>query len=203
MRIKICGITHLDDALNACELGAFALGFNFFRNSPRYIDPEQANLIISQLPPTVLTVGIFINEPLNHLLRLQQQIGLSLLQVYENFHCTLEQKKAMMLAIQPKDFTQLPSLPILQDYALTLIDAPQDASCLMGGTGRLANWEVASYLAKHTSLVLAGGIGIHNMQAAITQVKPFALDICSGSESAPGKKDLHKMREIFKQAKEQ
>ncbi len=200
MRIKICGITNLDDALAACELGAFALGFNFFRGSPRYIEPEKANLIITQLPPTVLTVGIFINEPLADLELWQQQIGLSLLQVYENFACTPAQKKAMMITIQPKDFTQLPPLALLQEYAFTLIDAPQDASCLLGGTGRLANWELAHYLSKHTKLILAGGIGAHNLQAVVQQVNPFALDICSGAESSPGKKDLHKMREIFKQA---
>ena len=201
MHIKICGITNLEDALAAYDAGAWALGFNFYPASPRYITPETAAEIISQLPPTLITMGIFINQPLTEILSLKQKIGLSMLQVYEHYSCSAEQKHDMVIVTQPKNTRELPELDSLQDYAMTLLDAPRDDSCLMGGTGRTANWEVARSLARKVKLILAGGITPANAVAAIRQVQPFALDLCSSIESSPGKKDLTLMRQLFERVK--
>lgn len=201
MHIKICGITNLEDALAAYQAGAWALGFNFYPASPRYITPEAATEIIKQLPPTLTTMGIFINQPLDEILSLKEQIGLSLLQVYEDYTCATHLKQEMVLVTRPQNTRELPELAPLKDYSMVLIDAPADASCLMGGTGRKANWEVARSLARRLKLILAGGINPDNAVAAIRQVHPFALDICSSIESSPGKKDLNLMRQLFERIK--
>jgi phosphoribosylanthranilate isomerase len=201
MHVKICGITNLGDALAACELGAWALGFNFYPDSPRYITPEAAQSIIAQLPPSVLTMGIFINQPLDTILDLKDQINLSFLQVYENYACPLALKQGMILVVQPKHLTDLPPTEVLQEYSMVLIDAPLDASCLLGGSGNQANWEVAKLLAPEVKLILAGGITPSNVKNAIEEVHPFAIDVCSGSEESPGKKDLIKMQSLFKKVR--
>ncbi|HVV68289.1 MAG TPA: phosphoribosylanthranilate isomerase [Gammaproteobacteria bacterium] len=201
MHIKICGITNLEDALAAYHAGAWALGFNFYPPSPRYITKEAAAEIIKQLPPTLITMGIFINQPLDEILSLKQQIGLTLLQVYEDYSCSAQLKQEMVLVTRPENTHELPELGPLKDYSMILIDAPKDTSCLMGGTGRKANWEVARSLAQRVKLILAGGINPDNAVAAIQQVQPFALDICSGIESSPGKKNLNLMRQLFEKVK--
>jgi phosphoribosylanthranilate isomerase len=199
MKLKICGITNLEDAQAAYHAGAWALGFNFYPPSPRYITPQAATEIIRQLPPTLITIGIFIEQPLTEILKLKQQLGLSFLQIYEDFSCTAEQKQEMILVTQPQNLSELPPLPVLKEYAMVLIDAPQDASCIMGGTGRSANWELAETLARQVKLILAGGIHPGNIIQAIEQVRPYAIDICSRIESAPGKKDLALLQQLFDQ----
>ncbi len=201
MRIKICGITRLDDALAACDAGVWALGFNFYSESPRYITPQAADAIIKQLPPDIITMGIFINQPLTEILYLKQALGLSLIQIYENYPCSMQQKQGMVLVTQAANAEETPPMTVLQDYAMTLIDAPHDTSCLRGGTGRVANWEVAAQLARQVKLILAGGINPSNVIAAIEQINPFALDICSGVESSPGKKDIALMQQLFNRVK--
>lgn len=200
MRIKICGITQVEDALMAYKLEAWAVGFNFYPKSPRYIEPQAAHKIIAQLPETLLPIGIFINQPLEEILEQKQRLGLSLLQVYENFSCAEEIKKSMVLVIQPKDFPDLPPIEILRQYAMVLIDAPIDSSGLKGGTGKLANWTIAQQLTKEVKLILAGGLNLNNVLPAITQVKPYALDLCSSIEQTAGKKDINAMRAFFEKA---
>lgn len=199
MRTKVCGITSLHDAELAVLGGAWALGFNFYRKSPRYITPGQAAAIIKKLPRHVLKAGIFIEEGLDEMLEIKQETGIDLLQVYRNHPASAGLKRHMILGLQAASKEDLPSLAQLKEYGYVLLDAPKNAEGLTGGTGRTANWNLAQELASDVNLLLAGGIGISNVVAA-AHVRPFAIDLCSGIEKSPGTKDIQKLEKFLKLA---
>lgn len=195
MRIKICGITNLEDARAAVDLGADALGF-VFAESERRISPEKARDITNQLPPFVAKVGVFVNAPLTHLRRIRDYCGLDAVQLHGEEDADYIQAlgpgviKALRLNGKPLD--ELP------DAAL-LLDAydPQ----LRGGTGKLCDWSAAKELAKTRLVILAGGLGPDNVAQAIEQVKPYAVDVSSGVEIEPGRKDHDKIASFIKNAR--
>lgn len=196
MRAKICGVTQLSDAKAAIAHGAWALGFNFYLKSPRFIAPVAAKDIIQQLPASVLKVGVVIDHPGNDLEALMTSTGVDLLQVYEDQPVPDSLKQRMILALQIDNMNELPAAEILNQYGYLLLDAPKLQDGLMGGTGRLSNWECAAQLAKQYRLLLAGGLHPQNIQAAIKAVRPYAVDVASGVQSSPGKVD-HKLLEQF------
>ncbi len=188
VKVKICGITNPEDALMAVEAGADALGFVFFPGSPRYISPEQAEVIIRCLPPFVQTVGLFINEEPATVNRIADQCGLDLVQLHgeETPDYCVAIKRRIIKAFRVKDAS---SLDGMADYrvAACLLDAWSPAA--HGGTGVTFNWDIAARAAASQTIILAGGLTPENVAGAIATVKPYAVDVSSGVESAPGKKD--------------
>jgi len=189
VKVKICGITNLDDALMAVEAGADALGFVFFRGSSRYISSAQAADIIRCLPPFVQTVGLFVNGELATVNSIADQCGLDVVQLHGEEspdYCTAV-KRRIIKAFRVKDASVLNEMANYS-VAACLLDAWSPTA--HGGTGTTFNWELAARAtATSSSIILAGGLTPENVAAAVTAVKPYAVDVSSGVESAPGKKD--------------
>jgi phosphoribosylanthranilate isomerase len=197
-RVKICGITELEDARLAVELGASALGFNFYPPSPRYLAPAAAAEIIRQLPPLVLPVGVFADETdAEHVAALAREAHVAAVQLHgPRFfaaNCRLRYLPVIR-AVAVQDGFKLEELAALRASAL-LLDAfdPQ----LIGGTGKTIDWSLAREAKRFGAVILAGGLTPGNVAQAIREVRPFAVDVASGVESAPGKKDAAKLRAFF------
>lgn len=195
--IKICGITNVEDALHAAACGADALGFIFCEKSPRCITPEKAERIISTLPKTVARVGVFVNEAPEEILAIREACGLDRIQLHGDEtpdYCRRFPKSTLIKALSVR---RGESIPPLAEYPVGafLIDAADGKR--RGGTGKEADWELAARIAKNYSLILAGGLSEANIERAMTQVAPRAVDINSGVEASPGRKDHEKVRRII------
>lgn len=202
MKVKICGITTPEDALTAVEAGADALGFVFYKESPRHIFPEEAARIINLLPPFVQTVGLFVNEAPETVNQVSRICRLGLVQLHgdetPDYCRRIEQR--VMKAFQIRSLT---CLDPIANYRLSgcLLDA-YSPTCY-GGTGTSFNWEIASEAVQRGHrIVLAGGLTPDNVADAISQVRPYGVDVSSGVESSPGKKNAVKMQEFIRNAKE-
>ena len=187
MRAKICGITNLDDACYAVQCGAWALGFNFYSKSPRWIEPNAAASIIRQLPSNVLKVGIVVDTNHVELETFMTDVGLDLIQVYQPMNVSLSLKQRMILCVHAAVEEDLPSHDVLSEYGYVLLDAPKLADGLLGGTGRLSHWTLAATLAQRYRLLLAGGLTPSNVQTAIQTVQPYAVDVASGVQCTPAR----------------
>ena len=188
VRVKICGITNPEDARMAVEAGADALGFVLFRGSPRCISPDQAAAIIHSLPPFVQTVGLFVNEEPATVNSVADQCGLDLVQLHGEEspdYCTAVNRR-IIKAFRVKDASTLDAMTSYR-VAACLLDAWSPAA--RGGTGTTFNWEIAARAAASHSIILAGGLTPDNVAGAVATVHPYAVDVSSGVESAPGKKD--------------
>src|SRR6185295_7176470 len=196
--VKVCGITNLDDALAAVDAGADALGFNFYRPSPRYLAPQIAQSIIDQLPekfPNVLTVGVFVNGSLEAVREIADVAGVSALQLHGNEspeYCEALKGRYLIKAFSTsQDF--VPEKVMDYEVQAIMLDAANEDA--FGGTGKLSNWSVARETrALVRRLFLAGGLSAENVADAINQVNPYAVDACSRLESAPGRKDQSRVR---------
>jgi phosphoribosylanthranilate isomerase len=200
IRVKICGITNLDDALAAIDAGADALGFVFFEKSPRHVNPMQASAIIAKLPPFVQTVGLFVNEEAELVNWTADFCGLDIVQLHgdeEPEYCP-EIRRRVIKAFRVKDAASLVSLR-RYNVAGILLDAWSPAA--PGGTGETFNWDLAREAAAGGRLILAGGLTPDNVRQAVEQVLPYSVDVSSGVEAAPGKKDSEKVREFIRNAK--
>jgi phosphoribosylanthranilate isomerase len=201
VRVKICGITNPADAVVAVEAGADALGFNFYDRSPRFIPTKVAAEISRALPPFTLRVGVFVNPSEELVLRAIGECGLSLLQFHGDEppdFCT-QFGLMSMKAFRMRDAGSLKELPEYRTDAW-LLDAY--ASDALGGTGERFNWDLATEVQKLGKPVfLAGGLTPENVAEAIRKVNPFGVDVSSGVESSPGKKDHAKVRAFIKAAK--
>ncbi len=194
VKVKICGITNLEDALAAIAAGADALGFVFHPLSPRHVSPELAAEIIRSLPPFVQTVGLFVDQNLPLLNATADQCGLDLIQLHGEEtpeYCQAVQRRVIK-AFRVKDSSTLDSL-LRYHVSGYLLDAWSPAA--HGGTGQTFNWEIAAEAVKRGQrIILAGGLTPENVSEAITQVGPYAVDVSSGVESAPGRKDSDRIR---------
>jgi phosphoribosylanthranilate isomerase len=193
VRVKICGITNPEDALMAVEAGADALGFVFFRGSPRFISPEQAAAIIRRLPPFVQMVGLFVNEEPATVNTVADQCGLDLVQLHgeESPDYCAAVKRRVIKAFRVKEAFTLEDITNYR-VAACLLDAWSPAA--HGGTGTTFNWDIAARAAASHRIILAGGLTPDNVVEAIATVNPYAVDVSSGVESAPGKKDATLIR---------
>jgi len=196
VRIKICGITNLEDALMAVEAGADALGFVFFQGSPRCISPENAEAIIRCLPPFVQTVGLFVNEELATVNAVADRCGLDIVQLHGEEspdYCGAVTRRVIK-AFRVKDAA---TLDAMTDYRVAgcLLDAWSPAA--HGETGTTFNWDIAA-AAESRTIILAGGLTPENVAEAVTTVHPYAVDVSSGVESAPGKKDAGLVRRFIR-----
>lgn len=197
MKTKICGITNIKDANLAIELGAWALGFNFYQKSPRFLRTEHAEEIIKGLSKNVIKVGLFVDQSYKEVEEVMENLGLDLAQVYQNYDCDRVYKKNMIFVVQPVSEEELPPLHVLKEYGYVLIDAPRGKSDIYGGSGKLANWDLASQLSKEVRLILAGGLNSENIKNAIEEVQPWGVDVCSSIESSPGVKDSLLLKQFF------
>jgi phosphoribosylanthranilate isomerase len=199
-RVKICGITRWEDAQLAVELGAAALGFNFYPPSPRYIDPLTARAIVLKLPPLITAVGIFADESDGeHVAQLANESQVTVVQLHGPQFPPLDGPLAKFRHIRSvavREGFQPSSLRGLAGDAF-LLDA-FDAK-LPGGTGKRFNWALAREASRFGTIFLAGGLTPENVGQAIREVRPFAVDVASGVETAPGLKDAGKLRAFFRE----
>lgn len=200
IKIKICGITNLEDALDAIELGADYLGFNFYPDSPRYIEPKKAAYIFDEIPFSVSRVGVFVNEEASKVIDLSTELNLDLLQFHgdETPEYCSEFARPVIRVFRPQSEIDLEKIRSY-DVDYLLVDAYVKNS--FGGTGVISNWDLARSAAEHRPLFLAGGLTADNVEIAIASVSPFAVDVASGVEESPGKKDYRKMEEFIKKAR--
>jgi phosphoribosylanthranilate isomerase len=197
VKLKVCGITSLEDARAAIDCGAEYLGFNFYAKSPRYIAPISARAVIERLPDGIISVGVFVNQSRpEDVIEILRASGVRMAQLHGDEspdYCASVGAERVIKALRINDeFDARRAL----DYpaAAILLDA-YDAK-LYGGTGKTTNWEIARETAKLTRIFLAGGLSPDNIVEAIRAVEPFAVDVNSGVESAPGRKDANKLRRL-------
>jgi phosphoribosylanthranilate isomerase len=195
IQVKICGITNLEDALCAASNGAAAVGFIFYRPSPRYIAPQSASEIIDRLPPDLVKVGVFVNERTTTVQEIFNDCRLDMVQLHGDEspeYCRAFPARQTIKALALENDGDLKKAAAF-DVSAILVDSRHAG--LYGGTGKTANWEMASQILQ--PLVLSGGIKEKNVLDAVQKVHPAALDIGSGVESSPGKKDPAKIRRIM------
>ena len=199
MKIKICGITNKEDALHAVSLGVDAIGFIFYKNSPRYISPEVAEEISMFLPPFVQTVGVFVNETEAAIEAIVQKCGLDVIQLHgeETPKLCMGLSCRVIKAIRVKELEDLDIIPSYHGLvSAILLDYKDDVQ--RGGTGKSFDWGLALRAKEYDiPLVLSGGINEGNIQKAVQLVNPYAIDLSSGVELEPGKKDYNKMESII------
>lgn len=197
-RVKICGITRLEDALAAVELGADALGFVFHKPSPRFIEPEKAGEIISGIPRLVTTVGVFVDYPAGELRRIVAAIGLDRAQLSgdETPDYCRNLGNSYIKAFRLSSAADLEKIREYDTGGDILLDSYVKG--VPGGTGATFDWEWAAMARSHGRVILAGGLKPENVGEAIRVAAPYAVDVSSGVESAPGVKDYGKLQEFFK-----
>jgi phosphoribosylanthranilate isomerase len=189
MMVKICGIATQEDALAAVQAGAQAIGFNFYRDSPRYIAPTGAALIAEKLPADVIKVGVFVDETDEAIARIGIQVGLDVAQLYgATSSSTLRVWRAWPVA-EGSDLSHVED-PVAEAF---LLDGFTRG--LYGGTGTTFPWALARDLNK--KIIIAGGLDESNVEQAIEESRPWGVDACSRIEASPGKKDHGKMRRFI------
>ena len=196
VKVKVCGITNAEDAGAAVEAGADALGFIFYQKSPRYVVPAVAARIIADLPPLIMAVGVFVNEELATVRSIMDACGLGLAQLHgdENASYCHDLSRPAMKALRLRDRTSLLTVAEYQGRGGVrgfVLDRFSEAA--YGGTGQVTDWGLAAEIAKSTRVLLAGGLTPDNVTEAIRTVRPYGVDVSSGVESAPGKKDHAKI----------
>ncbi len=216
MKVKICGITNLADALCACEAGADLLGFVFYPPSSRYLPPAEARHIIQELqtqnswqPGRIRTVGLCVNLPPAELAQTALQAGVELLQLYGTYQPVALQHLPVpcFKSIRPADHAT--ALAEARQFApmepaagpQLLVDAYEKGA--WGGTGKQADWDFARHLCSlHDRILLAGGLTPANVGTAVRQVRPWGVDVSSGVEAGPGRKDHDAVRAFIANAKQ-
>jgi phosphoribosylanthranilate isomerase len=196
-RVKICGITEFEDARDAVLLGADAIGLNFYPNSPRYVEASKASKIIEKLPPFVTFVGIFVNHPdPTNLEDFALSLGLHAVQLHGNEtpdYCSMIQRVKVIKALRVDANFRV---DVLRNYGngTFLLDACSPA---IGGSGKTFDWNLVYGANAFGSIVIAGGLTVENVPEVINTLHPFGVDVASGVESRPGKKDYEKMRRFI------
>jgi phosphoribosylanthranilate isomerase len=213
--VKICGITRSQDAELAAGLGASGLGFVFWPDSPRYITPELAKSIASNVPGTVLKVGVFVEQPVEEVAGIMDEVGLDVAQLHG--HESPEYCRQLTVRLKPGTTeTQIPvvsasrrtifkAISMSGNGSVNLADFAPDVVLLVdahdpvrfGGTGKTVNWDSAREIAATRPTILAGGLNAANIKLAIRSVRPYGVDVSSGVESAPGVKDPNRLRTFF------
>ncbi len=204
MKIKICGITNQEDAQMAVDAGADALGFLMYAKSPRCIEPAAAKRIIASLPPFVLPVGVFVNEDAATVRNLMDDCGFALAQLHGDETAVYCQNlgRPSLKALRLKDRSTFLALAEFQGRANVrgfVVDAFSEQA--YGGTGRTVDWNLAAEAARAAPVLLAGGLTPDNVGAAVNAVRPYGVDVSSGVEACPGKKDPAKVRAFIRAAR--
>jgi len=191
MLVKVCGITRLEDAAASVDAGAGAIGFVFWPDSPRFVDPYRARAIAATLPPFVTAVVLFVNQALSHVNAVAALVRLGAVQLHGD---------------ETPSFAAGVSAPVIRALPVGAAAAWPDGTTLLldahdpvkrGGTGRTIDWTAAADLAARRRVLLAGGLTPDNVADAIARVRPFGIDVSSGVERAPGIKDHQRLRALF------
>jgi len=204
-RVKICGITNLADAELACGLGAWALGMIFYEGSPRRCSHAQAQLIAASLRRRVELCGVFVNASLPQIVDASEELGLTLIQLHGDegpSFCAEVRRRSGARVIKAAQVSGSGDVRDLERYHVDfhLLDAHAKASArrgLRGGTGETFDWELLRARRSKVPLILSGGLHAENVAAAVHATHPYAVDSASGTESAPGRKDPHRLRAFF------
>jgi phosphoribosylanthranilate isomerase len=198
MLVKICGITRLEDAALAADLGASAIGFVFWPPSPRFVDPSRAGRVTRALASRMTFVGVFVNQPAEEVSRIADVAGLDQVQLHGTEspdycgHMRHPVIKAVCLGHGP-DSALVTRFP----RAVTLLLDAHDP-IRHGGTGQTVNWQRAAVVARERPVILSGGLRAENVASAIRTVRPLGIDVSSGVESQPGVKDPERLRRFIK-----
>jgi phosphoribosylanthranilate isomerase len=199
MFVKICGITRLTDALYAVEQGATALGFIFWPRSPRAIGPERAAEIVAELPSSITTFGVFVNEPIEGIRAMVAKTGITAVQLHGDeppaYADALEWP--LIRAVDADDVED--ACGAWSEQTLLLLDTIDPVR--RGGTGVPVDWTLAAGVARRRRIVLAGGLTADSVSTAIHAVRPYGVDVSSGVESSPGVKDFGKVARFISNAR--
>ena len=197
VKVKICGVRRLEDAVLASTLGASAIGFVFWPESPRFVDPYRAKRIASALPPFVATVGVFVNQRAEHVSSVARLLNLAAIQLHgdEDPAPFIRTGYRVIKSLAVTAAFDAEAVGHIPPAVTILLDAHDPVR--RGGTGHTIAWRVAARVAATRRTILSGGVSPANVRAAVEQVRPYAIDVSSGVESAPGVKDPHKLRALF------
>jgi phosphoribosylanthranilate isomerase len=207
-KVKICGITNLEDAERACEYGADALGFNFYERSLRYISPRKARLIIDKLPSFVQTVGIFVEDTPKEINAIAEYVGITMVQVHSELSIkdTLKIMPRAMKTFRVKSDFDVTDVKWFYDrtgIGTFLFDAYHEK--LLGGTGKQMSLaqakKICSTVEKFAYPIIAGGLNETNVSQFVAACKPYGVDVATGIEAAIGKKDKTKLKLFIERAK--
>lgn len=203
VHVKVCGITKLDDARYAAQLGYNAIGFIFYPPSPRFIKPEKAKEIIAGLPPFVSTVGVFVNEKPETVKEVCQYTKLSLIQLHgdESPDYCREMPLRVIKAFGIDDNFNFNVLAGYDNANVTAFLLDKHSPELVGGTGQTFDWNLVKNAKAYGRIILAGGITPFNVENALKEAEPFAIDVNSGVEILPGEKNRVKLRELIEKVK--
>lgn len=195
MKIKVCGITNLDDALLCERYGADAVGFIFYRNSKRYILPSEAARIAKQLSPFTMKMGVFVDEKEDYITKTFELVKLNAVQLHNNDAVIAENEFSypVIRAFRIKDEFDFNILNNFNDNYFLLDSYSQNE---LGGTGKSFNWSIIPEKLKH-KIILAGGVSSSNIDYIYQSIKPAAVDLSSSLEISPGKKDVEKVKDFF------
>lgn len=199
VKVKICGITNVEDALAASDLGVDALGFVFHKESPRHVSPDQAGEIIRRLPPFITTVGVFVDVPASEVEDIMRHASLNVAQLHGHElpeACVFGRR--VIKAIRVKELSDLEPLQHYRVSAFLLDTYTQES---FGGTGQIFNWDIALHAKQFGKIILAGGLNPDNVDKAVRWVRPYGVDVSSGVEERKGKKDRTKMGLFIARAK--
>lgn len=196
-KVKICGVRRVEDALLAAELGASAIGLIFWPGSARFIDPYRARPIVAALPPFVSAVGVFVDQPEEHIAGVAGLVKLGAVQLHgQEAPASYERLR----------YRVIKAVPVGERFDPATVDAiPRRVTVLLdahdpvrrGGTGQRIDWSLAAAAARRRPVILSGGLNPENVSAAIASVRPYAIDVSSGVEASPGVKDPAKLRALF------
>jgi len=213
VKVKICGITHEDDAMWAAGLGADFVGFNFWKESPRHVSPKKAKEIRAKLPSFVRAAGVFVNHPLKEIESCVREVGLALIQLHgqesaedimalretlNDLGSAVKIVKALKIAAIEHLDEAKPYMGVCDYYLLDYRDEQ-----LLGGTGKSFSWDLALEFKKiiTTPFFLAGGLTPENVKQAVQKTQPFSVDVASGVEKTPRRKDYEKLKRFITEAK--
>ena len=199
-KVKICGITNYKDASKSVDSGADALGFIFYKNSKRFIDPQEAYNIIRQLPPFVTKVGVFVNSSYREIIKITGDLAINTIQLHgdESPDFCARFKHTVIKALRIKDTEDLGEVDSFPARAI-LFDTYSDKD--YGGTGNTFDWNILKKLKTEKKTILSGGLNPDNVGEAIKTVRPYAVDVSSGVEKSPGIKDHKKIQRFIEAVK--
>jgi len=197
VKTKICGVRSLEEAQAAVNAGADALGFNFWPRSARYIEPLAAREVIMGLSPIVCTVGVFVNEEANRIADIASELCLSAVQLHGDESPDFCERLGSIKTIKALRVGQDFDLRLIETYRVSMVLLDSSVEGSYGGTGRSFDWRIAIEAKKLAPIILAGGLTTENVWDAITHARPAAIDVCSGVEAEPGRKDLDKLRRFM------
>ena len=201
VRIKICGITSELDALRAAKAGAWAVGFIFYKKSPRYISPFKAKKIIDALPPFITPVGVFVNHNAGAMRDIINHCGLRVVQLHgdEDHHFAHRLKRYNVKIIKVFRVGDNFDPKIVEAFKVDAFLFDTYDQYNYGGTGKTFNWNLLKDLktASEVPIILSGGLNLQNVIEPVNVLKPYAVDVNSGVEESPGKKDAKKMKDFI------